>query len=117
MHEGPQASAAPAWRSWSPECSCSNEPGYYKEGAYGIRIENVVLVNEPEKAPGGDRPVMSFETLTLAPIDLRLVVKGLLTPAEIAWLDCYHAKVREVLSPLLEAGDRTWLATATRALG
>ena len=60
---------------------------------------------------------MSFETLTLAPIDLRLVVKGLLTPAEIAWLDCYHAKVREVLSPLLEAGDRTWLATATRALG
>ena len=117
VHEGPQSISRAGMAQLEPGMLCSNEPGYYKEGAYGIRIENVVLVNEPEKAPGGDRPVMSFETLTLAPIDLRLVVKGLLTPAEIAWLDCYHAKVREVLSPLLEAGDRTWLATATRALG
>jgi Xaa-Pro aminopeptidase len=91
----------------------SNEPGYYKEGAYGIRIENLVLVTEPCELPGGDRKMMGFETLTLAPIDRRLVVKDLLKPDEIAWLDAYHARVAETIGPELDAEMRAWLTQAT----
>ena len=95
---------------------CSNEPGYYKEGAYGIRIENLVLVTAPEKIPGGDVEMMGFETLTLAPIDRRLVAKDLLSPDEIAWLDAYHARVYEALSPELDPDTRRWLEQATAAI-
>jgi Xaa-Pro aminopeptidase len=99
-----------------PGMICSNEPGYYKEGAYGIRIENLVLVTEPATVAGGDRPMMSFETLTLAPIDRRLVDARMLTPKERAWLDSYHARVHEVLGPLVDAPTRRWLAAATKPL-
>jgi Xaa-Pro aminopeptidase len=95
----------------------SNEPGYYKEGAYGIRIENLVLVTEPEKMPGGEREVMGFETLTLAPIDRRLVRPELLSRDELAWLDTYHARVANIIGPELGPTDRTWLEAATAPVG
>ncbi|MEN3381932.1 MAG: Xaa-Pro aminopeptidase [Hyphomicrobiales bacterium] len=93
----------------------SNEPGYYKEGAFGIRIENLVLVVETTVA-GAEKPVNTFETLTLAPIDVRLVEPALMTAQEIAWLDAYHARVAKELAPLVLADTRTWLAEATRPL-
>jgi Xaa-Pro aminopeptidase len=96
----------------------SNEPGYYKEGAYGIRIENLVLVTDLEKLPGADRETMGFETLTLAPIDRRLIRAGLLDTEETAWLDAYHARVRSELMPLIGEEDvRAWLAAATEPIG
>ncbi len=78
----------------------SNEPGYYKTGAYGIRIENLVLVVEAPPVAGAEKPLNAFETLTLAPIDRRLVVPQMLTADERSWLDGYHVRVRETLSPL-----------------
>jgi Xaa-Pro aminopeptidase len=94
----------------------SNEPGYYKTGQYGIRIENLVLV-EPREIAGAEREMMGFETLTLAPVDLSLVDPALLTPDERAWLDAYHARVRETLAPEVDEDTRAWLAEATRPLG
>ena len=76
VHEGPQSISKRGMVALEPGMIISNEPGYYKEGAYGIRIENLVLVTEPEKVAGGEREVMGFETLTLAPIDRRLVLAG-----------------------------------------
>jgi Xaa-Pro aminopeptidase len=99
-----------------PGMICSNEPGYYKEGAYGIRIENLVLVTEPRELPGGDRKMMGFETLTLAPIDRRLIVKEMLEPGEISWIDAYHARVLETLAPEVDAETRAWLTQATAPL-
>jgi Xaa-Pro aminopeptidase len=93
----------------------SNEPGYYKEGAFGIRIENLVLVVETTVA-GAEKPVNAFETLTLAPIDTRLVARALMTAQEIAWLDGYHARVAKELTPLVSTDTRAWLAEATRPL-
>jgi Xaa-Pro aminopeptidase len=93
----------------------SNEPGYYKTGAYGIRIENLVLVKEVAVA-GGEKPVNGFETLTLAPIDRRLIDVALLTGAERTWMDSYHARVHSSLAPLLDAATQAWLAAATRPI-
>jgi Xaa-Pro aminopeptidase len=93
----------------------SNEPGYYAAGAFGIRIENLVAVEE-RTIDGGERPMLGFETLTLAPIDLALVEPKLLDPDEIAWLDGYHARVRKTLSPRVAPSMRAWLAKATRRL-
>ena len=112
VHEGPQRiSKIPNRVALEPGMIVSNEPGYYKTGAYGIRIENLVTVIEDQR-PGDERPMLAFETLTLAPIDRNLVDKSLLTPAEIAWLDAYHARVREVLSPKLDAAAAAWLTQA-----
>jgi Xaa-Pro aminopeptidase len=94
---------------------CSNEPGFYKTGAFGIRIENLVVVREPEDV-GGERPMMSFETITLVPIDLGLVESSLLTDAERGWLNIYHARVRDTIAPLVEEDVRKWLDKATRAI-
>jgi Xaa-Pro aminopeptidase len=96
-----------------PGMIVSNEPGYYKKGAYGIRIENLELVAEAEKVPDGERELMAFETLTLVPIDRRLVVPEMLSAAELAWLNAYHARVREEVGPELDAEDRAWLEQAT----
>jgi Xaa-Pro aminopeptidase len=93
----------------------SNEPGYYKPGAYGIRLENLVLV-EARDLPGGERPMLGFETLTLAPFDRRLIRPDLLSPEEMAWIDAYHARVREALEPDLDPATRAWLAEATRPM-
>jgi Xaa-Pro aminopeptidase len=95
----------------------SNEPGYYKAGEYGIRIENLVLVVEAATVAGAEKPLNAFETLTLAPIDARLVERKLLDAGEVAWLDAYHARVAETLGPLVDDGTRRWLAAATHALG
>ncbi|MBA2918517.1 M24 family metallopeptidase [Sphingomonas sp. MAH-20] len=86
----------------------SNEPGYYKTGAYGIRIENLVLV-VPKDVPGAEREMLGFDTLTFAPIDRRLVDVGMLTERERTWLNAYHAKVVEVIGPQLEGEVRAWL--------
>jgi Xaa-Pro aminopeptidase len=116
VHEGPQSISRAGMAVLEPGMICSNEPGYYKEGAYGIRIENLVLVTEPTKLPGADRETMGFETLTLAPIDRRLIVKELMSADEIAWLDAYHAHVAEALGPELDEETRPWLRKATAPL-
>ncbi|WP_445191309.1 aminopeptidase P family protein [Sphingomonas sp. Tas61C01] len=116
VHEGPQRIAQPnypggaALEPLRAGMMLSNEPGYYKAGDYGIRIENLVLI-EPRHIPGGDpdRAMLAFETLTFAPIDRTLIDPALLTPAERAWLDAYHARVVEVIGPQLHDEDRTWL--------
>lgn len=95
---------------------CSNEPGYYKEGAYGIRIENLEIVTPAVAIPGGDRPMMGFETITFAPYDRRLITRDLLDARERAFVDAYHANVRRIIGPLVDGSDRTWLDTATAAL-
>jgi len=94
----------------------SNEPGYYKTAAYGIRIENLVLVIAAPEPVGAEKPLNTFETLTLAPIDRRLVAAGMLSEKERHWLDSYHERVRETLSPLVDAGTREWIERATLSL-
>jgi Xaa-Pro aminopeptidase len=116
VHEGPASISRRGMAPLEPGMIISNEPGYYKEGAYGIRIENLVLVTQPHLPPGGDREIMSFETLTLAPIDRRLVAVDLLSEDERRWLDSYHARVRSVLGPELAAVERDWLDRATAPL-
>ncbi len=113
VHEGPQSISKRGMVPLEPGMIISNEPGYYKEGAYGIRIENLVLVAEAEKPSGGEREIMSFETLTLVPIDRRLVLPAMLTPEERAWLNAYHTRVAEVLAPELSPAERAWLMSAT----
>ena len=116
VHEGPQRiSKAANAQGLLPGMIVSDEPGYYKTGAYGTRIENLVVVT-PADAPGGEREMLGFETLTLAPIDRALVDPALLEPAEIAWLDAYHARVRRELAPLLDKKSVRWLADATEPL-
>lgn len=94
----------------------SNEPGYYKAGAYGIRIEALVAVEERPIPAGGERPLLGFETLTLVPIDRRLIDLSLLDGAERAWIDAYHARVRDDIGPLVEGDVRAWLERATAPL-
>ena len=106
VHEGPQRIAKTGHTPLEPGMMLSNEPGYYKAGDYGIRIENLILV-EPRTIAGGDREMLGFETLTFAPIDLRLVEPALMTADEIAWLDAYHASVREKPRARCERGVAT----------
>jgi Xaa-Pro aminopeptidase len=113
VHEGPQRIAKTGVTALAPGMILSNEPGYYSAGAFGIRIENLVVV-EPRTIQGAERQMLGFETLTLAPIDLRLVQPTLMDADEIAWLDAYHARVRKSLSPFVDAPTRRWLANATR---
>ena len=113
VHEGPHRIAkAPNSVALRPGMIVSNEPGYYKEGAYGIRIETLQFVTEPAMIEGGDRPMLGFETLTLAPIDRRLVVKAMMTPEEIAQLSAYHARVLAIVGPQVPAEVATWLKEA-----
>ncbi|AIJ54245.1 hypothetical protein C086_01333 [Brucella abortus F6/05-3] len=113
VHEGPQSISRKGAQELLPGMILSNEPGYYKPGAFGIRIENLIIVTEPEVLPGGDIPMMGFETLTFCPIDRRLVDKALLTQEELDWLNTYHAKVRAKLSGHLGDAERKWLEAAT----
>ncbi|MFL5175492.1 MAG: aminopeptidase P family protein [Microvirga sp.] len=115
VHEGPQRLSKLGTQALEPGMILSNEPGYYKTGQYGIRIENLVLVARREIA-GAEREMMGFETLTFAPIDRALIEATLLTADEREWLDAYHARVREVLTPELDEATRAWLVEATRAL-
>ena len=117
VHEGPQRiSKAPSSVALEPGMVISNEPGYYKTGAYGIRIENLVLVTEAKPPKGAERDLLEFETLTLAPIDRALIDTALLDADETAWLNAYHARVRKVLSPLLDTKTKAWLKSATAPL-
>ncbi|MDP3524511.1 MAG: aminopeptidase P family protein [Hoeflea sp.] len=117
VHEGPQSISRRGMQALLPGMILSNEPGYYRDGAFGIRIENLVTVHEPRQIEGGDRPMLGFETLTLCPIDTRLIVRDLLDAGETAWLDAYHARVRAELSPLLAADPALeWLEAATATL-
>ncbi|HEX4302965.1 MAG TPA: aminopeptidase P family protein [Rhizomicrobium sp.] len=120
VHEGPQniSKRYTVTQPLKPGMICSNEPGYYKNGEYGIRIENLIVVSDAAPLPGGDpqRKFMTFETVTLAPIDLNLVEKNLLSPDELAWLNAYHARVRDTVGPLVDEETRPWLETATRAI-
>jgi Xaa-Pro aminopeptidase len=115
VHEGPQRIAKSGTTALAPGMIISNEPGYYAAGAFGIRIENLLVVEE-RSIPRGERPMLGFETLTFAPIDLSLVERKLMDADEIAWLDAYHARVRRVLSPRVDSTTRRWLAQATRRL-
>ena len=117
VHEGPQnISKRPVAQALKPGMIVSNEPGYYKAGEYGIRIENLIVVRALTLAEGGDRNMMDFETITLSPIDLNLVEASLLTADERAWLNAYHAQVREKLSRLVDDETREWLEKATRVI-
>jgi Xaa-Pro aminopeptidase len=117
VHEGPARISKLGTTPLKRGMILSNEPGYYKAGAYGIRIENLVLVVEAGEIAGREKDLNSFETLTLAPIDLRLVVPGMLSEDEARWLDAYHARVRDTLAPLVDEAARDWLAAATRPVG
>jgi Xaa-Pro aminopeptidase len=115
VHEGPQnISKRLVAQALKPGMIVSNEPGFYKAGEYGIRIENLIVVRELPAAT--DRKMMEFETITLGPIDLNLVEVSLLTADERAWLNAYHARVREKLAPLVDGETRAWLEDATRGI-
>uniref|UniRef100_UPI0025ED4FC5 aminopeptidase family protein P n=1 Tax=uncultured Caulobacter sp. TaxID=158749 RepID=UPI0025ED4FC5 len=110
VHEGPQRiSKAPNVIALQPGMIVSNEPGYYKDGEYGIRIENLEIVMPAEDIAGGDRPMHRFEALTLAPIDRRLIDKSLLTAEEVTQFDAYHARVLREIGPRVEPEIRAWM--------
>jgi Xaa-Pro aminopeptidase len=115
VHEGPQRIFKSGTAPLEPGMIVSNEPGYYKTGAYGIRIENLVLVKEAD-LPGAERPMLEFETLTLAPIDRNLIDVAMLTPAERHWVDQYHARVYATLADRLSPTECEWLDEAAAAL-
>ena len=117
VHEGPARISKLGTAALKRGMILSNEPGYYRTGAYGIRIENLVLVVAAPPVAGGEKELNAFATLTLAPIDRRLVEPSLLTNDEGRWLDDYHARVADALAPLVDADTRAWLAAATRPLG
>ena len=117
VHEGPARISKLGSAALKRGMILSNEPGYYRTGAYGIRIENLVLVVEAPPVAGAEKPLNAFETLTFAPIDTRLVEPAMMTADEIAWLDAYHARVRETLAPVVDAPTREWLIKATAPIG
>ncbi len=115
VHEGPQRIAKLGTTPLEAGMMLSNEPGYYKTGHYGIRIENLVLVEE-RTIPEAERKMLGFETLTLCPIDRRLIKVSLLTETERRWLNAYHSRVLKVIGPLVDAPTRFWLKAACAAL-
>jgi len=116
VHEGPQSISKRGMVALEPGMILSNEPGYYREGHYGIRIENLELVTSLRKVKGGERSMMSFETLTLAPFDRRLIDVSLLTRDELKWLNAYHARVFKELGHELKGKNKAWLKAATEPL-
>lgn len=117
VHEGPQRISSASRVPIEASMILSNEPGYYKPDAYGIRIENLVVAVEAPPQEDNGRPMLSFETITFAPIDLRLVEPSLMTAEEVAWLDAYHAEVRKRVAPSLDGDARAWLDAATAPIG
>lgn len=115
VHEGPQRISKLGTAGLEPGMILSNEPGFYYAGRWGIRIENLVVVEKREIA-GAEREMLGFETITLAPIDLALIEPKLLNAEEIAWINAYHARVRGQISPLVEPAARRWLKAATRRI-
>ncbi|HWK01570.1 MAG TPA: aminopeptidase P family protein [Xanthobacteraceae bacterium] len=116
VHEGPARISKMGNAKLEPGMILSNEPGYYKTDAYGIRIENLELI-VPHKAPSGaEKKLLSFEALTLAPINRRLVLPSALSLEELDWLDTYHARVRAEIASLVDSEARDWLIQATEPL-
>jgi len=117
VHEGPQGLSRRAKTVLERGMILSNEPGYYREGAFGIRIENLIVVRDAAPIVGGDdRRMLDFETLTYVPIDRRLIDAGLLNGDERAWIDQYHRDTLRVIGPRLDNGALEWLQTACAAL-
>ncbi|WP_316014796.1 aminopeptidase P family protein [Roseobacter sp. HKCCA0434] len=116
VHEGPQGLARRYTEPFETGNILSNEPGYYREGAFGIRLENLVVVEAPTVPEGGDLPMHGFETLTLAPIDRALILPHLLTRDEREWLDAYHARVLAEIGDLVPPATRDWLTAACAPL-
>ncbi len=117
VHEGPQRLARTSRVPLKPGMILSNEPGYYREGAFGIRIENLITVREAAPVAGGDdRAMLDFETLTFVPIDRRLIVTDMLTSSERDWLNAYHVEVAAKIGPRLSEGARQWMVAATAPL-
>jgi Xaa-Pro aminopeptidase len=116
VHEGPARISKLGTEALRRGMILSNEPGYYKTAAYGIRIENLVLVIAEPAPKGAEKPLNAFETLTLAPIDRRLIDVKMLTPKERTWLNGYHKRVRDVIGPLVDTKTQKWLRQATRPL-
>ena len=115
VHEGPQRIAKTGTVALQPGMIVSNEPGYYLPERFGIRTENLLLVVS-RQIEGAEREMLGFETISFAPIDTRPLARDLLTQAELAWLNAYHAEVREKIGPLLDDATRAWLEAATRAI-
>jgi Xaa-Pro aminopeptidase len=113
VHEGPQRIAKTGTEKLLPGMILSNEPGYYREGRYGVRLENLIVVKPAEQVAGGDIAMHSFETLTLAPFDRRLIRAELLTAEERDWLDAYHARVLAEIGPMLDGEVLGWLEKMT----
>ena len=116
VHEGPARISKLGHVPLKRGMILSNETGYYKTGAYGIRIENLVLTIAAASPDGAEKPLNGFETLTLAPIDRRLIDARMLSGKERLWIDQYHARVRDALHQLVDAETRAWLEAATRPL-
>jgi Xaa-Pro aminopeptidase len=116
VHEGPARINKSDRTALEPGMILSNEPGYYRQGEYGIRIENLIMVHEASPIDGGDRAMLGFETLTLAPIDRRLIEVKLLSDQERRWLDAYHARVLKEVGDHLDGQDLAWLKGACAAL-
>lgn len=117
VHEGPQRLSRVSDIALRPGMILSNEPGYYREGAFGIRIENLIVVEPAQALAGSDaRRMLSFETLTWVPIERRLIDVAALSDAERAWVDSYHAEVRARIRPLLDEPTALWLDQATEPL-
>lgn len=118
VHEGPQRLSRVSDVPLEAGIILSNEPGYYRPGAFGIRIENLIVVEEAPALPGGDdhRDMLQFRTLTYTPIAQELIVTEMLSPEERAWIDDYHATCRQLLSSRLASEDKLWLDAATKPL-
>ena len=117
VHEGPQRiSKAPNKIALEPGMIVSNEPGYYKAGEYGIRIENLQYVTDAATITGGERNMLGFANLTWAPIHRDLIVTDILTPAERDYMDQYHASVMQKVGPLVDGEAKLWLEKACAPL-
>ncbi len=113
VHEGPQRLSRVSEVPLEPGMILSNEPGYYRDGAFGIRIENLIVVEQAPRPEGGDdRDMLRFETLTFVPIDRRLILPDRLSPGARAWLNAYHAQTWDMLAPKLSSPARSWLKAA-----
>lgn len=116
VHEGPASISKRGEVALEAGMILSNEPGYYRGGEFGVRLENLIVATEAETPEGGERPMHHFETLTLAPFDRRLLDPGLMTAEERAWLDAYHARVLAEIGPLIDPDARPWLEAACAPL-
>lgn len=116
VHEGPQNLSKRGTQALLPGMILSNEPGYYRTGQFGIRIENLIIVREALDIDGGDQPMLGFETITMAPLDQQLIDPILLSDDELHWLNAYHGWVRRELEPMVDATTADWLRRATEPM-